>query len=341
MNDDPDPERLRSWLAEVLDSAVSAVSVTKLAGGHSSGAWKLDLTVATQARALVLKAPTQPSVVFRRDAIREAQILAGVHRRGAPVPAVVAVDDGVRSVGRPCFIMAHVVGRSVTDTAGGYHVDPLLRAVGVDGQREVWESFHDAHAALHAVDASQVPAARLGDRGLVDVLAYRRESLLDAAPVNAVPRQVAAIDWLAANVPAGADDAPSVCLGDARLVNALLVGAEVRALVDFEVAYVGNLAADIAYSLLLDDSARRHVSDPLALPSPDDTWARWSRVTGRPVTHRDYWTAFAATILCVTASRAMIQWGVATVDNVEAANPTVARWESAVQRAARNSATGS
>ncbi len=38
-------------------------------------------------------------------------------------------------------------------------------------------------------------------------------------------------------------------------------------------------------------------------------------------------------ILCVTATRAMIQWGLAGPD-VESVNPVIESWESTVERAA-------
>jgi aminoglycoside phosphotransferase (APT) family kinase protein len=330
-----DAERLRSWLAEVVDPSVSSVSVRRMDAGHSSGAWRLDTTVAGRSRPMVLKAPELPSVVHQRDAVREARIVQAAHRLGAPVPAVLAIDEGSSAVGRPCFVMELVDGRAVADTSpGGYHDDPDMQAAGAEAQVAVWESFHDALAALHSVDAREVPAASFGDGGVADVLAYWREALLEAVPAGVVPRQLALLDWLDTNVPPGADASPAVCLGDARLVNGLLSGTEVRALVDFEVAYVGNPAADVGYSLFFDHLHRRQADLPLALPSQEATWARWSRATGRSLDHCDYWTAFGATILCVTASRAMVQWGLST-DSLESDNPVVADWESAVERAAR------
>jgi aminoglycoside phosphotransferase (APT) family kinase protein len=218
---------------------------------------------------------------------------------------------------------------------GGYHGDGWFRDAGTETQRAIWDSFHDALAALHAVDATKVPDASHGPRGVVDVLGYWRAALLDALPAVAVPRQLAVLDWLHDNVPPGADDAPAICMGDARLVNCLIVGTEVRALVDFEVAYAGHPAADIGYSLFFDALQRRSVEQPLSgLPSADDTWARWSRATGRATDDREYWTAFGATVVCITATRAMVQWGVAE-GSVESDNPIVAAWESAVAQVAR------
>ena len=333
--DELDAERLAAWLTEVAHPSLSSVTISRLAGGYSSGAWRIDVVALGDPTPLVLKAPGEPSMVYRRDACREARIMDAVGRMGAPVPRVVAIDEGTRAAGRSCFVMEHVEGKSVSDAQpAGYHGDGWLRDAGPDAQRAIWESFHDALAALHAVDVTHVPDASHGPHGVIDVLGYWRAALLDAAPAEAVPRQLAVLDWLGDNLPPEADDAPAVCMGDARLVNCLIVGTEVRALVDFEVAYAGNPAADIGYSLFFDGLQRGHVEAPLGLPSADETWARWSRATGRAVDDRAYWTAFGATVLCVTATRAMVQWGV-PAPSLESDNPVVAAWESAVRGAAR------
>jgi len=330
-----DADRLAAWLGEVVDPAISSVTISRLAGGHSSGAWRLDIIGRGDPVPMVLKAPDLPSVVYRRDVCREGRIIDALSRMGAPVPAVIAIDSGTRAIGRPCFVLEYVDGRGVPDSAPGYHGGGWIRDAGTEAQRAIWDSFHDALAALHNVDASKVPDASHGPNGAVDVLDYWRDSLLDEAPADTVPRQLRVLDWLRDNVPPGADDAPAVCMGDARLANGLFAGTEVRALVDFEVGYVGNPAADIGYSLFFDGLQRRNTDEPLAgLPSEDDTWARWSAATGRSADDRDYWTAFGATILCVTATRAMIQWGVSG-ESVDSDNFIVPVWESAVERAAQ------
>ncbi len=171
------------------------------------------------------------------------------------MPAVVAIDRGDQVVGGPCFVMEFVEGRSLSDQVpGGFHTDEWLVAQRPETQRAVWDSFHDQLAAMHRVDATKVPEASHGPNGLVDVIDYWRASLLDAAEAAAVPRQLALLDWLAGNLPSNANDAPGVCMGDARIVNCLIVGFEARALVDFEVAYVGNPAADVGYSLFTSGS---------------------------------------------------------------------------------------
>jgi aminoglycoside phosphotransferase (APT) family kinase protein len=92
---------------------------------------------------LVLKAPDEPSVVHRRDVCREGRLMDRLSRMGAPVPAVIAIDSGAEAVGRPCFLMDLVAGRSVQDTApGAHHADPVLGEAGEATQRAVrmWRS---------------------------------------------------------------------------------------------------------------------------------------------------------------------------------------------------------
>src|SRR5438876_4451851 len=134
-----DAARLATWMADEVDPSGTAVEVRRLGGGHSSGAWRLDVSRGGAVVPLVLKAPDVPSVVHRRDAVREARILDALGRMGAPVPAIVAVDDGTRAIGRPCFVMEHVDGRSLSDPSpASYHDAPWLRDPVSTAQPAVW-----------------------------------------------------------------------------------------------------------------------------------------------------------------------------------------------------------
>jgi len=328
-----DVGRLRRWLAATVDPSITDIAAGRLGGGNSSGAWRLDLTASTGRRSLVLKAPNDGGLVFDCNASREGRILDAAGRVGAPVPAIAAIDETGEVLGQPCFVMEFVNGRSVPEsTPASFHGDGWFRDAEDSVQRSVWWSFLDALGALHAIDCAPVPAT-YGPGGVVDVLDYWRRSLLDAAPADMVPRQLAVIDWLTAHVPTDADDEPALCMGDSRLGNALLNGIEVTALVDFEVAYIGNPAADIGYCLLHEAFTRLLTDRPATgVPSVEETWDRWETITGRSVRQRDYWTAFGATIMCVTATRAMLKWGVppARIDND---NMVVSKWEALVERA--------
>ncbi len=333
-----DTERLRTWLRAAVEPSLIAVDATRIGGGNSSGAWRLDLATPTSACAVALKAPNDGGLVYACDAAREARILAAAGKSGAPVPRVLAIDASGEILGMPCFVMEFVEGGGVPDdTPASFHGDGWFRDADVGTQRAVWWSFLDALGDLHAVDTQSVPA-QYETGGVAEVLGYWRRSLLDAAPAHRVPRQLAVIDWLTHHIPAGADDDRALCMGDARLGNALLNGTDVHTLVDFEVAYIGNPAADIGYCLMQESFTRLLTDRPAAgIPSAGETWAHWETKTGRTETDRDYWTAFGATILCVTATRAMLQWGM-PVDTIDNDNLVVDQWERLIARAAASGA---
>ncbi|NKZ11381.1 phosphotransferase family protein [Mycolicibacterium septicum DSM 44393] len=327
-----DTERLVGWLKATLEPTLTGIEATRIGGGNSSGAWQLDLRTRCGPHRVVLKAPNNGGLVYECDAAREGGILQAAKKVGAPVPEVLAVDSSGAVLGVPCFVMAHVDGDGVPeDTPASFHGVGWFRDADAADQRTVWWSFIDALADLHAVDWVDVPA-RYGRDGLADFLGYWRRSLLDAAPAQLVPRQLAVIDWLLAHIPAGADDHPALCMGDARLGNALMTGNAVHTLVDFEVAYIGNPAADVGYCLMHEAFTRRLTDRPATgIPTVDETWEHWEAKTGRAVDDRDYWTAIGATVLCITGTRAMLKWGM-PVETIDNDNIVIAEWERIIEQ---------
>jgi aminoglycoside phosphotransferase (APT) family kinase protein len=303
-----DPDVLQGWLSDAIAQPIERVELELLPQGHANGAWRIVADTADGPRRMVLKAPRVPSIVHDLDPCREARVVDALGRAGAPVPAVVAIDPGTTAVGRPCFVMEWVEGRSVPDAWPNAYHDGWFLDAGADAQRATWDSFHDALAAVHRVDLDALASAYDGPRGARDVLAYWRDALLALADESAVPRHLAVFDWVQTYVAASADAPPALCMGDARLVNSIIDGSTVRALVDFEVTYVGNPIGDIGYSLFLERS-HGHTAPLPGLPSEAETWARWSAATGRELVDLEYWMAFAATVIVVTASRAGLMWG--------------------------------
>jgi len=330
------PEQLAAWLAEVIDPSIVLRDVRPLAGGNSSGALKIDVDTATGPRTLVARAANASGIVYRHDPCHEAALLGAIRQAGGPAPAIVAIDREGRALGRPCFVMAYIDGRPVPDPPGaGHHGEGWFRDADAATQRSLWMNFIDALGGMHRVAPPEaVTASHAGPVGSRAYLDYWRASLLDAAPAELVPRQLRALDVLAETLPANADDHPAICMGDARPGNAIVTvdGTDVLALVDFEVAYVGNPAADIGYCLLFDTITRSLSDAPIAgIPSADETWARWAAASGRAVEQRVYWEAFGAAILCITGTRAMLSWGMA-VESIEADNLVIGYWETLLEK---------
>ena len=217
-----DPDVLQGWLSDAIGQPIERVELELLPQGHANGAWRIVADIGTgpaeSTRRMVLKAPRLPSIVHDLDPCREARVVDALGRAGAPVPAVVAIDPGTQAVGRPCFVMEWVDGRSVPDAWPNAYHDGWFLDAGADAQRATWDSFHDALAAVHRVDLDA-----LVDRLRRTARRARRAGLLARRvarghrPNRCVPRHLAVFDWLAANVPPSAEAPPALCMGDARL----------------------------------------------------------------------------------------------------------------------------
>ena len=135
-----------------------------------------------------------------------------------------------------------------------YHDGWFLDA-GADAQRAVWDSFHDALAAVHRVDldaldrrvrrpARHARSARLLARRAARRRRARRRSR-DTSRCST---------GCAPTCPPSADAPPAFCMGDARLVNAIVDGARSRRWSTSRSRTSATRSADVAYSLFLERS---------------------------------------------------------------------------------------
>ena len=162
--------------------------------------------------------------------------------------------------------------------------------------------------------------------GAVDVLGYWREALLDVARRrNGAPAARACSSGSSPTSRRGRGRPPAVCMGDARLVNALIGG-------------VGGPGARRLRGRLRRQSGRRRRLQPLPRPrrSASTTTCRAGRAVrggdvgalergDRSRARRPSTTGrrSAPTSSCMTATRAMVQWGLADpiVEEVKTRGP--------------------
>ena len=136
---------------------------------------------------MVLKAPRDPSIVHALDPCREARVVDRAESRRRAGARGGRDRSRHRAVGRPCFVMEWVEGRSVPDEWPNAYHDGWFLDAGSDTQRVVWDSFHDALAAVHRVDLDAVTTAYDGPRGAIAVLDYWRDALLDLVDPSLAP----------------------------------------------------------------------------------------------------------------------------------------------------------
>jgi len=143
-----------------------------------------------------------------------------------------------------------------------------------------------------------------GARPLEQVVEYCDELLTWGFPDSNRHELVDAVKWLRDNI--YEPEHLVLCWGDSRLSN-ILYGQEfeVTAVLDWELAYIGDHEADLAWLLFVDWACSEYEGVPRldGTPSRDETIDRYERLSGRTVRNLRYNEVLAAVALGIPVSR--------------------------------------
>ena len=202
--------------------------------------------------------------------------------------------------------MALVDGIGMPDAElTGYAQDGWFAHADPERRRSIWNDFIDRLADLHSLPTGTFGTnPRAGSHSAL--LEYWTASLHDVMCPGSAPIQERALNWLAENAPVDADDDPRPCMGDARMANLVERDGKVAALVDWELAHLGNPRGDIGFHLYMDSLFAVFAGQRLTgLPTGEATWERWERRTGLEVSDPHYWRTYGACAMAITATCAM------------------------------------
>jgi aminoglycoside phosphotransferase (APT) family kinase protein len=189
--------------------------------------------------------PRGPIPPKAHDMGRESRILSKMHACFplAPEPYFFVGDEG--AIGAPFYVMERRAG-VVVDQSLPEGVEP-----DEDLRRGISRAVVDTLAELHAVDPWE---AGLGDLGRPEGFLERQTrgwiGRYDQAKTEEIEEVGPLTDWLAANVPES--PAPTIIHNDYKLNNLILDADDltrVRAVLDWEMATVGDPLFDLAVSL--------------------------------------------------------------------------------------------
>ena len=309
-----DLDALQRWLVHAhpaLLPAGATLSATRYPGGFSNLTYRLDGAAAGGAFACVLRRPP-PGVPagIAHDMVREHGILSALHPLGIPVPRPLACCPDPAVLGAPFYLMAMVDGeilRHRLPPAALVDADPaaVVRAL----SRTVVEGL----ARLHAVDVTAGSLATLGKPAgyaARQVQGWTRR--WDASRTGPVPAMDRVAAWLAAHVPESARVA--LLHNDFKLDNLVLSPAltEVRAILDWEMATIGDPLMDLGTTLAYwveagDDPLFRSLGlGVTALPGAytrADVIAAYAEATGHPVPHAVFYETFGIFKVAVIAQQ--------------------------------------
>lgn len=217
-------------LAAALDAVLGAGPVADLRR-VSAGASRETWTFTVDGRALVLRRDP-PGVPRPVEMIREAECLRAAARAGVPVPAVVATGDGTDVVGTPYLVVGWVAGESLpTRILRDDRWAPARAGLA----RELGRVL----ARIHAVDPAEVPSLEV----VPDALAALRAE--HDGYGEARPTLEAVMRWLEAHRPPAVG--PALVHGDFRHGNLLVAPEGLTAVLDWELAHLGDPREDLGW----------------------------------------------------------------------------------------------
>jgi aminoglycoside phosphotransferase (APT) family kinase protein len=233
-------------LGEFLDAHVETgrgtpIAVTKIGEGRSN----LTFRISRGGRDYVLRRPPMGDLPeTAHDMMREYRVLAGLADTPvrAPRPLVACADTGV--IGVPFYVMEVVEGVVIRDT--------LPEQFTVGHRTAIGHEMIDALAELHLVTPAEVGLGDLGrPEGYTARQVARWTKQWGFMATRDLPDIEAVREWLEAHVPA--DSPAAIVHGDYKLDNVVFAAqppARLAAILDWEMATLGDPLADVGYLML-------------------------------------------------------------------------------------------
>jgi aminoglycoside phosphotransferase (APT) family kinase protein len=221
--------------------------------------------------------------------------LTALAETDVPTPPVLATATAGELLDVPIFVMAFVDGTVITQSTPAPSDDEGLRT-------RIGESLVDTLAALHTVPWRDAGLGDFGKPEGFNARQLRRMRSLIAVD-GSVPKPFAPLDaWLHAHAPP--ESATSIVHNDFRIGNMIvdLAAGSVAAVLDWELATIGDPLADLGYLLtsypvpgepLVPTAAMGTAVLEAGYPSRAELLDRYVGGTGADVSNVDWYAALA------------------------------------------------
>ncbi len=216
-------------------------SATKFSDGQSNPTYLL----CAEGGKYVLRAkPPGHLLASAHQVDREFRVLKALHGSAVPVPEALYLSPENSSIGRMFYVMSHVEGRILWD--------PALPDETVEGRRAIYDAMNRVLASLHSIDVSAVGLSDFGKPGsYFERQIARWAKQYRASETEKLEDMDWLINWLEGH-DAGDDGQVALVHGDYRIDNMIFShhGADVLAVLDWELSTLGHPLADLAYQCM-------------------------------------------------------------------------------------------
>jgi aminoglycoside phosphotransferase (APT) family kinase protein len=257
----------------------------------------------TPLKRLVFRRPPAVSLYPDYDLLRQVLVMKRLRDTPITVPTVCWLDRSDKRLGTPYYVMEQFPTVGSPGDFPSYHAQGLYYEATPEQRATMWWGCVQAIADVHALDWRRLRLEKLlmperGNRPLEQVVNYYCDTLKWASAGRPRRELSEAAKWLRDNL--YEPEHLVLCWGDSRLSN-ILYGPrfEVVAVLDWEVAYIGDHEADLAWLLFVDWACSEYEGVPPldGTPRRDETIERYERLTGRHVRNLRYNEMLAALAL--------------------------------------------
>jgi aminoglycoside phosphotransferase (APT) family kinase protein/putative sterol carrier protein len=332
-------EWLQKKMPEAKDLAIS--NLERSGAGISNETFLFNLTWQEHGKpkseGMVLRcAPRSFPVYPDYDLSIQFRVMKALHRSKVPVSKVHWLEQDEEVLATAFYVMGKIEG-VVPPEFPPYHSFGVYFEATPQKRAKMWWSAIEAMSRVHKEDWKSLGLSFLGvPKGGTDPLDRQLnyfERYLNWAkdsPDERQPVLEAALKWLRDNryVP----ERVTLCWGDARMPNTMFnPEGEVVALFDWEMAFLGDPQADLAFFLLLDwvDSEGYGIPRLEGAPGREETVQRYQELTGWKVDQLHYnevFAVFRAGIVMLKVLKNFKKLGVAMPEaDAESNNPCTQR----------------
>lgn len=237
---DLDTAALATWLGQQVAGFRGPIALAKFECGQSNPTYRLEAASGTY----VLRRKPFGTLLPSAHAVeREYRVLTALHPLGFPVPRVFALCEDQAVIGAAFYLMAFVEGENFTDGA--------LPHLSIGARTTIYHNMIDTLAALHRIDPQAAGLAAFGRAGnFFERQVARWIRQYRASETDRIEVAERLIAWLPATLPP--QSGVAIVHGDYRIDNLIMArsGEEIRAVLDWELATLGDPLSDFSYFLM-------------------------------------------------------------------------------------------
>ena len=235
-----DEGRLAQWMAANVEGYAGPLEVRQFKGGQSNPTYQL----VTPAKTYVMRRKPPGKLLPSAHAVdREFRVISALHPTGFPVPKPYGLCTDETVLGTMFYVMDMVEGRILWNQSLPDYDPPERHAIHMAALRTL--------ADLHNTDYRAIGLEGFGREGnYMQRQIARWTKQYKASETVHLEKMERLIEWLPRSAPE--DDQTTIVHADYRLDNMVMHATEPRvvAVLDWELATLGNPLADFSYVLM-------------------------------------------------------------------------------------------